>query len=272
MRLNRFALIATAVLVIAATGPGFPAGSTGRLVWHDEFNGAAGSAPNPAYWTYDVGGGGWGNGESEVYTNSRQNSFLDGHGHLVIRAMKDDVGKVTSARLKTEGLFSHAYGRFEARIKIPAGQGIWPAFWIMGDDINKVGWPACGEVDIMENIGKEPGTIHGTAHGPAGNELKSYAYGIGGPYSLPHDKRFASRYHLFALDWTPQEMTWSVDRRPYFTLRKSDLKPGQKWVFDRPNFILLNVAVGGYWPGPPDASTHFPQEMLVDYVRVYALR
>ena len=151
------------------------------------------------------------------------------------------------------------------RIKIPYGQGIWPAFWMLGDDIDKAGWPKCGEIDIMENIGKEPAIVHGTIHGPGYNGSN----GIGGPFELPAGQRFADEFHVFAVEWEPAAIRFYVDDHLYKTITPSDLPKGTKWVYKHPFFLLLNVAVGGGWPGNPDASTSFPQTMLVDYVRVY---
>jgi beta-glucanase (GH16 family) len=241
------------------------------LVFSDEFEGPAGSSPDPAKWTFDIGGGGWGNDELESYTAA--NARLDGSGNLAIEI---DHGLVTgadgiprdfsSSRLKTQGLFAQAYGRFEARIKIPKGQGIWPAFWMLGGNIGEVGWPACGEIDVMENIGKEPAIVHGTFHGPG------YAgAGVGASYSLPGNAPFAADFHVYAVEWDPNTVKWFVDEALYETRTRADLPPGGQWVFDHPFFLLLNVAVGGGWPGPPDETTTFPQEMLVDYVRVYTL-
>jgi beta-glucanase (GH16 family) len=167
--------------------------------------------------------------------------------------------------LKTQGKFSQKYGRFEARIKIPYGQGIWPAFWMLGADIEKKSWPKCGEIDIMENIGKEPGIVHGTIHGPG----YSGANGIGAPLSLPPGQRFADDFHIYAVEWEQKVIRFYVDDHLYQTRTPANLPPGAKWVYQHPFFVLLNVAVGGGWPGSPDASTTFPQTMLVDYVRVY---
>jgi len=242
-----------------------------KLTWSDDFNGSNGSAVDPSKWVSETGGGGWGNNELEYYTNRLQNASQQ-NGNLIIKVLQekytgaDGVSRNhTSARLKTQGKFSQAYGRFEARIKIPRGQGIWPAFWMLGDDIDKPGWPACGEIDIMENIGKEPSLVHGTIHGPG----YSGANGIGSPYALPNDQRFADDFHVFAVEWEPKTIRFYVDDRLYATRTPADLPQGSKWVYDHPFFILLNVAVGGGWPGNPDTSTVFPQTMLVDYVRVY---
>jgi len=241
------------------------------LVWSDEFNSPNGSVVDASKWVAETGGNGWGNKELEYYTARQQNAYQQ-NGNLVIKAVRgkytgpDGVTReFTSARLKTQGKFSQTYGRFEARIKIPRGQGMWPAFWMLGDDIDKVGWPACGEIDIMENIGKEPKTIYGSIHGPGyiGN------VGLGAPYQLPDGKPFADDFHVFAVEWEPDTIRLYVDDNLYSTRRRSDLKPGWKWPFDHPFFLLLNLAVGGDWPGDPDASTKFPQSMLVDYVRVY---
>ena len=233
-----------------------------KLVWHDEFNGPAGSAPDPAKWTYDTGNTGWGNNELENYTDSRQNSYQDGEGNLVIQALQTGANTYTSARLKTQGLYAVEYGKIEARIQIPFGQGLWPAFWMLGANIDTVPWPNCGEIDIMENIGKEPSTVHGTIHGPGDN-----GSGIGGPYTLPDGAKFSDDYHVFAIMWDDQQVQFLVDNTPYETVTKE--QAGPMWAFDHQFFILLNVAVGGNWPGNPDATTTFPQTMKVDYVRVY---
>jgi beta-glucanase (GH16 family) len=234
------------------------------LTWSDEFN-----APNGTPIDSQKG-----NNELEYYTTSTRNARQE-HGALVIEAIhKPHTGadgvqrSYTSARLKTEGKFSQAYGRFEARIKMPRGKGIWPAFWMLGDDIASVGWPKCGEIDIVENLGSEPSIAHGTIHGPG----YSGDHGIGSPFTLPHGKRFSDNFHIFAVEWEPQEIRFYVDDNLYATRRPTDLPAGAHWVYDRPFFILLNLAVGGNWPGNPDNTTKFPQKMLVDYVRVYRRR
>jgi len=266
----------TAVLVagayVAAQNPAPPTENAGwELAWSDEFNGPNGSPPDPAKWAIETGGGGWGNNELEYYTDRPKNVYQQ-DGNLVITVQQekytgsDSVARnYTSARLKTQGKFSQTLGRFEARIKIPRGQGIWPAFWMLGADIGEAGWPKCGEIDIMENIGKEPGMVHGTIHGPG----YSADHGIGEPFSLPAGQNFADDFHVFAVEWEPEAIRFYVDGHLYATRTPADRPPGTKWVYDHPFFLLLNVAVGGYWPGNPDASTSFPQTMLVDYVRVY---
>ena len=172
--------------------------------------------------------------------------------------------RYTSARLKTQGRFAQAYGRFAARIRIPRGQGLWPAFWMLGDNIASVGWPGSGEIDVMENIGREPRVVHGTMHGPG----YSGANGIGGPDTLPQGA-FADTFHVYAVEWSPGEIRWMVDDTTYFRTTPGSLPPGTRWVYDHPFFLLLNVAVGGGWPGDPDTTTTFPQQMVVDWVRVY---
>jgi beta-glucanase (GH16 family) len=241
------------------------------LVWSDEFNASDGSAPDPSKWTFEAGGNGFGNQELEYYTSRPQNAEIQ-NGNLVITALKENYAgpdgisrDYTSARLNTSNKFQQAYGRFEASIKIPYGQGIWPAFWMLGNDIPTNGWPACGEIDVMENIGHEPSIVHGTIHGPG----YSGAHGIGSPFSLSDGRRFADDYHLYAVEWSPNEIKFYVDNNLYATRTPADLPPGTKWVYDHPFFVILNLAVGGAWPGSPDATTVFPQQMLVDYVRVY---
>ena len=238
-----------------------------ELTWSDEFN--SGSAPDQAKWKFAIGGDGWGNKELEYYTSRRQNARIN-LGNLEIIARNEKytgkgvVRNYTSARLITAGKFEQAYGRFEARIKIPYGQGVWPAFWLLGADDKEAGWPTCGEIDIVENIGREPGTVHGTIHGPG----YSGANGIGGLYALPTG-RFADDFHVYAVEWEPNEIRFYMDDHLYTTRKPSDLPQGTKWVYDHPFYVLLNFAVGGEWPGNPDATTKFPQTMFVDYVRIY---
>src|SRR2546430_1437455 len=253
--------------------PPIPPSTGFVLSWSDEFNGADGSTPDASKWTYDLGGGGWGNQELETYTNRAANAQIKG-GSLVITAQKetftgtDGISRdYTSARLKTQNLFAQAYGRFEARIKIPAGQGMWPAFWMLGNDIATNGWPKCGEIDIMENIGREPGMVHGSLHGPSSTAPTSDESST---FKLPSNADFADDFHIYAVEWEPAEVRFYVDSNNYATFQKANWPTGGTWVFDHPFFILLNVAVGGNWPGSPDATTPFPQQMLVDYVRVYA--
>jgi beta-glucanase (GH16 family) len=237
------------------------------LVWADEFAQADGAAPDPAKWGYELGGAGWGNQELQYYT-SRTNNVRIENGQLVIEALRENYGgrTNTSARLLTKGKGSWTYGRFEARIKIPRGQGIWPAFWMLGTDIDTVGWPTCGEIDIMENVGFEPSKVHGTIHGPG----YSGGRGLGGPYSLPGGAALADDFHTYAVEWSTNQIKWLVDEQQYFSVTPTNLPAGKNWVFNQPQYLLLNLAVGGQWPGYPDATTVFPQRMTVDYVRVYS--
>lgn len=260
------AVTAAAVLGVSTLGRSAPAAAAaGTLLAADEFDGPAGSAPNSAVWRFDLGAGGWGNGELQTYTDSRRNAALDGAGNLVITARREADGSYTSARLKTEGTTTAQYGRIEARIRIPRGQGIWPAFWMLGADIGSVGWPACGEIDVMENVGYEPAVVHGTVHGPG----YSGAQGVSAAYRNPTGAAFADGFHVFGVDWRPDAVTWTVDGTAYRTVTRQDVG-ANPWVFDKPFFVVLNVAVGGSWPGSPDASTRFPQQMTVDWVRVFS--
>jgi beta-glucanase (GH16 family) len=252
-----------------------------QLLWSDEFNHPAGTPPNPAIWRPEIGDGtlngipGWGNSELESYTNSIDNAATDGSGNLAItaRAVGDQAPNLvcwygpceyTSARLITWDRLEVQYGRIEARLRLPQGQGIWPAFWLLGTNLDEVSWPQSGEIDIMENIGREPATVHGTVHGPG----YSGGSGIGQGYDLPTGN-FADDFHLFAIEWTPADIRWFVDNENHFTLTPDEIPAGTEWVYDHPFFIILNLAVGGNWPGYPDKTTTFPQTMLVDYVRVY---
>ncbi|HEY4299776.1 MAG TPA: glycoside hydrolase family 16 protein [Candidatus Didemnitutus sp.] len=245
--------------------------SASQPVWQDEFNQPVGSGPDPAKWVQDLGDNGWGNRELQTYTNTRENCSVeadpeatDGHA-LVIRAVKTATG-YTSARLKTHGRYATAYGRVEARLKLPKGQGIWPAFWMLGDNIEQVPWPDCGEIDVMEMIGHQPGTLYGTLHGP-GYYGK---HGISKSTVLPGGAVFADAYHVFAIDWRPGRIDWLLDGRIYHTVTAGEIPAGGRWVFDgAPFYLLLNFAVGGLWPGYPDETSRFPQEFRIDYVRVY---
>ena len=253
-------------------GPPSPPPASGRtLVWSDEFSGPSGALVDATRWVAETGGHGWGNNELEYYTDRGRNASLDGDGNLAIQALRErfEGGGVTreytSARLKTQGRFEQAYGRFEARINIPRGQGIWPAFWLLGADIPAAGWPRCGEIDVMENIGREPSIVHGSMHGPGFSGGASLTAG----YTLPGAAAFADAFHVFAVEWEPGVVRFYVDGNLYQTRTPADLKPGQTWVFDHPFFILLNVAVGGKFGGVVSSGTTFPQTMKVDYVRHY---
>ncbi len=240
----------------------------------DEFTGRAGTSIDSSKWTEETGGTGWGNEELQYYTGDNANARLDGKGNLEIRAVplpsSTDLmcwyGKCryTSARLNTKGKFDFTYGRFEARIKVPSGLGVWPAFWLLGSEIDKAGWPSCGEIDIMEFIGKEPSTIYGTIHGQGYSGAESISRSI----VLPDRAQVSDDFHVFAVEWSEKKISWFLDGKRYSTLSRTDLPKGAQWAFDKPHFLILNFAVGGKWPGSPDAATVFPQSMLVDYVRV----
>ncbi|HTQ08330.1 MAG TPA: glycoside hydrolase family 16 protein [Polyangiaceae bacterium] len=244
---------------------GAPAGWT--LSWSDEFDGPSGQAPDSSKWTYDVGGDGWGNSELEYYTDRTDNSATDGNGNLVITLKSETYmnRSYTSARLKTQGKFAQAYGRFEARIKIPRGQGVWPAFWMLGDDIATNPWPACGEIDIMENVGKEPAVNHGSMHGPG----YSGSNPLTGSYTLMGGGALADDFHVYAIEWETNVVRFYVDDDNYETRKNTDVPSGATWVYDHPFFMILNIAIGGSFPGSPDSTTMLPQTMTVDYVRVY---
>jgi beta-glucanase (GH16 family) len=255
------------------TAPTTSSAPPGGPAFADEFDGPAGTAPDGRKWTRNTGGTGWGNEELQFYTDSTANAALDGAGHLMITARQENPAgytchygacRYTSARLLTAERFSQTYGRFEARLKLPRGRGLWPAFWLLSDG-HTAGSPRGGEIDVMENVGSEPGTVHGSLHGPG------YAgdLGLTTPYTLTGGRAVADDFHVYAVDWTPKSITWSVDGKEFGRRTPKDV--GKKeWVFDQPFFLIMNVAVGGIWPGDPSADTPFPQSMIVDYVRAYA--
>jgi beta-glucanase (GH16 family) len=239
-------------------------GAGWTLVWADEFDGSTIDRTN---WTFDLGGGGWGNNELEVYTSDAANAAVL-NGELVITARKDK-NKYTSARLKTQGLHSWTFGKVAARIKLPYGQGIWPAFWMLGDNISTVGWPKSGEIDIMEMIGggeNRDDTVYGTLHWDANNSHASIGSGA---HELPDPQFFYQDYHVFEVEWQPKEMIWRLDGLEYFRTPIDPAVQPTMEEFQRPFFIIMNLAVGGNWPGRPDRTTVFPQTMRVDWVRVY---
>jgi beta-glucanase (GH16 family) len=248
-------------------------GSRRTLVWSDEFNGPDGSIPDPAKWVVVKNGSGYGNNESEYYTR-RPVNVHEQNGSLVITARREPYAgpdgmarQYTSGRIESRGRFELQYGRIEARIKLPKGQGIWPAFWMLGSDYGRIGWPACGEIDIMENVGFEPSKVHGSLHGPGYSGKNP----LSGAYTLPNRQRFSDGYHVFAIEWEPRQIRFYVDDVLYETQTPGNLPSGKRWAFDHPFYIVLDLAVGGYWPGQPDATTRFPMSMLVDYVHVYQL-
>lgn len=235
-----------------------------ELVWSDDFVGNAGTAPDTTKWAFDLGNGvnGWGNGEFQFYTKKSENVSLDGDGKLVITAIRNAGPSYTSARIKTKGKFEQKYGRFEARIKTPTGPGIWPAFWMLGADIDTNPWPQCGEIDIMEQRGQQPSVTVGSVHGPgySGGNAISKLYGLS-------NGRFDADYHIYAVEWGADFVDFFVDGFLYNRITPNDVKG--EWVFDQPFFMLLNVAVGGSFVGFPTDGTPFPQSMFIDYVKVY---
>jgi beta-glucanase (GH16 family) len=236
-----------------------------QLVWEDEFDGPAGQSPDPARWRFDIGTD-WGNAQLEYDTDRPENVSLDGAGHLAITAREESFmgSGYTSGRINTRGFFAQAHGRFEARIRLPVGQGIWPAFWLLGDNFETVGWPECGEIDIMEYRGQEPNVLHGSLHGPG----YSGGAAVTGRFIVPGAGLDAD-FHVFAVEWERDRITWILDSTRYQAVTPANLPNAARWVFDHPFFVILNVAVGGHFVGPPDANTSFPQTMLVDWVRVY---
>lgn len=260
------------IIILGAFGIAVGAVFSAEPACQDDFNQTAGSGPDESRLTFDHGASGWGNAELEDYVSGRENSFvvedpaaLDGHA-LVLRATRTSDGKFHSARLKTTGKFSPMYGRIEARMKLPRGQGLWPAFWMLSESVERVEWPDCGEIDIMEVLGHEPQKLYGTLHGPGYSGGKALSVST----TLPDHASLSDAYHVYAVDWSPGRIEWSLDGRVYHVCTPASLPKGARWVFnDGLFFILLNLAVGGNWPGAPDSSTHFPQEFRIDYVRVY---
>jgi beta-glucanase (GH16 family) len=237
------------------------------LVWADEFTLPDGSPPDPQKWTALTGGHGWGNNEWQHYTDRVENAYHK-DGNLVIRAAREDyLGKrYTSARLVSREKGDWTYGRFVIRARVPGGQAIWPAIWMMPTDSEYGTWPSSGEIDIMELVGHAPRTVHGTLH-----YGKPHTF-FGGRYSLPVGQTFEDDYHVFAVEWEPGEMRWYVDGYHYFTRSiwfTSSEKGQYPAPFDKRFHLILNVAVGGNWPGPPDKTTPEEALMQIDYVRVY---
>lgn len=236
-----------------------------QLIWSDEFNHSARSPVNPQNWQHDIGGHGWGNQQLEYNTNALRNVAQNGDGYLEIVALKEEIDSnaYSSGRIHSRDLFEVQYGRIEAKIKLPIGQGIWPAFWMLGQGFPNVSWPDCGEIDIMEFRGQQPFESTGAVHGSGfsgGNAL-------GGRFQSDQD--LSQDFHLYAIEWSAQEIKWFVDEHLFYQLKPQDLPKNAAWPFQSPFFLLLNVAVGGHYVGSPNERTVFPQKMLVDYVRVY---
>ena len=234
-----------------------------EITMQDEFD--TDDVIDTSIWGFNIGTGtnGWGNNELQYYTDRTENASVQ-NGMLLITARKEDYqgSGYTSARLLTQNKFDQTYGRFEARIKVPYGQGMWPAFWLLGADVDEVGWPQCGEIDIMENRGSEPTLVSGTVHGPgySGGESISKSYTL-------TDDRYDTGFHIFGIEWGPEYINYYIDDVLYNQITPEDVTG--EWVFDHPFFIIINLAIGGDYGGAPTAETVFPQSMLVDYVRVY---
>ncbi len=266
---KRIFLRVCGALLLATTLYGQP--PQWHLTWSDEFNASNGSPPDPAKWSVVSGGKGYGNNELETYSGRAAN-VQQRNGNLVITAQKEDLTGAdgvprhyTSARINTQSHFAQRYGRFEARIQLPVGKGIWPAFWMLGDDDKTNHWPNCGEIDILETIGAHD-TMYSTVHGPGYSGSK----GLSTKFALPAGQQVDSAFHLYAVEWAQNDIKFFFDDHLVAHRTPADLPPDTKWVYDHPFYLLLNLAVGGNWPGNPDDSTVFPQRMLVDYVRVYS--
>lgn len=249
-------------LPIDGTGYNAPTSYNGmNLVWSDEFTD---KTINISNWSYDTGGSGWGNNELEYYTNSSKNAYTTG-GYLVIEARKETMGSnnYTSARMISKDKKTFTYGRIDFRAKLPKGQGIWPALWMLGNNIATTPWPACGEIDILELLGNNPKTAYGTIHWGVAGAASTH---IGGNSTLSSDT-FSDKFHVFSLKWSASQLSFLIDDATYFTATKSQINGD--YPFDKPFFFIMNVAVGGNWPGNPNETTLFPQRMIVDYVRVF---
>jgi beta-glucanase (GH16 family) len=236
-----------------------------RLVWQQQFDGPAGASPDPHVWTPVTGKPRTHNGELEVYTRRRSNYSLDGHGDLAITALRQGGG-YTSAKIETLGAFQVQYGRIEADIKVPQGAGLWPAFWLLGSNYPHVGWPESGELDAMEVSGTKPNVVVGTVHGPLiARSQSSWQKNAVERTATP----LGDGFHVYGIDWSPHEVIFTLDGAPYGEVTPASLRSSQRWVFDHPYFLVLDLAVGGRFPGPPTAATHFPATMLVRWVRVW---
>ncbi len=232
------------------------------IAWSDEFSG---NAVNTNNWTFETGNNsGWGNGELEYYTSSTNNAFVS-QGNLIIEARKESAGgfNYSSARMITKGNQSFQYGRIDIRAKLPIGQGLWPALWLLGANIDQVGWPTCGEIDMMELLGHQPNKIYGTLHW--GSSVATHE-SKGGNYTLASGS-FDQQFHVYSLQWDKDSLGILIDDQKYFSFPSSNIPLGNP--FNNKFFLLFNIAVGGAWPGAPDGTTQFPQRMVVDYVRVY---
>ena len=273
--MRRFRFLTAAAVVVVAMGAGLTVASRGdtaeaAVVWNDDFNGAAGTGVDTSKWNFDTGGGGWGNSELEYYTSGTSNVAMDGQGHLVITARKGSGGhndcwngtcQFTSGRIQTAGKFTQQYGHIEARIQVPNGSGLWPAFWMLGGS----NWPTDGEIDIMEVVGRDPNRLYGTLHGPGYSGANGYGANIvaGSPWY--------AAFHNYAVDWTANQIVWTVDGQEFFRATPASLQAAKgnvSWVYNHAFFIILNLAVGGNFGAGNPASLPAESKMLVDYVHV----
>ncbi len=258
-------LLATAICGCAADVPVGQAESSDQTVlFADEFDGPAGALPGGP-WHYAKGGGGWGNKELQTYTDNPENVSLDGNGHLVITALLDGPEGITSARLMTEGSFEFSHGRAEARIALPAGTGLHPAFWLLGSNVDDVSWPECGEIDVIETINLAT-DYHTGIHAPSAESERGQEIAKSGAVPFP----LAGQFRTYWVERSPGKIVTGIDDRTLFTVQPADLAAKGDWVFDDPFFLVLNLAVGSDWSGPPDDSTPNPSRMVVDWVRVTA--
>ena len=262
-RLKYFLIAGLLVLTSCVTNEKQTVVNFDQIVMQDEFN--TDGILDSSIWSYDIGTGnnGWGNNELEYYTDRPENITAQ-NGILIISAKKESYkgSAYTSARILTKGKFEQKYGRFEARMRLPDGPRMWPAFWLLGNNIDEVGWPQSGEIDIMENRGQLPTIVNGTVHGPG----YSAGLAITKSYDLVND-RFDTGFHVFGIEWTPDYINYYVDDVLYNQITPSDVTG--EWVFNKPFYIIINLAVGGNYVGSPNSETNFPQNLLVDYVRVY---
>ena len=248
--------------------------AVGELAWSEDFDGPVGSPPAASTWTAELGAGGWGCDQRQWYTDSAANASITADGHLTVVGRQDGIvnesgdivaGSITSARLMSKDKVTVTYGRIAARIRVPAGLGMWPAFWMLGSDIDEVGWPGCGEIDVMEYVGSDPTRVHGTVHGPGYAGLE---HGIGKAYDTGTD--LASGFHVYAVDWTANQITWLIDDTVYSQLTPAEV-PGP-WPFTHPFFLVINLAIGGAWPGNDTDNPALPAHMLIDWIHVYEHR
>jgi beta-glucanase (GH16 family) len=279
LRPNRASATALALALLAVVGVtvvvyAITSESPWRLTWAQEFNGPSGARVSPGDWVYNVGPGGLGHNEQwQYYTDRPENVSMDGRGDLAVTAVRERLPgmvpctfgpcDITSARITTKGKFAQRYGLFEARIKVPAGPGMWPAFWMLGNLPGQLPFPDSGEIDAMEVLGPHPNTVYGTVHGPG------FVYpGLGGHRTLTTSP-LSGAFHVYGVKWSPSAVTWLLDGLPYYTVRRSQLRAGETWPFDHRFYLILDLAVGGTGVGPPTAATPFPARMLVDWIRVY---